>query len=103
MRATKAMLVGARSQASKHARPFINAKVLCTGEDVGHYGGSYKVTYDLYKKFGEQRLLDTPICGVFPKPTFACKACDCSTLVWHNALAGPACEQRCASLLERRA
>jgi pyruvate/2-oxoglutarate/acetoin dehydrogenase E1 component len=30
---------------------------------VGHYGGSYKVTYDLYKKFGDTRLLDTPICG----------------------------------------
>ena len=26
-------------------------------------GGSYKVTYDLYKKYGEMRLLDTPICG----------------------------------------
>lgn len=33
------------------------------GEDVGHYGGSYKVTYDLYKKYGDTRLLDTPICG----------------------------------------
>lgn len=36
--------------------------VLVVGEDVGHYGGSYKVTYDLYKKYGEWRLLDTPIC-----------------------------------------
>ena len=35
--------------------------VLVMGEDVGHYGGSYKVTYDLYKKYGEMRLLDTPI------------------------------------------
>jgi pyruvate/2-oxoglutarate/acetoin dehydrogenase E1 component len=33
------------------------------GEDVGHYGGSYKVTYDLYKKYGDMRVLDTPICG----------------------------------------
>ena len=32
------------------------------GEDVGHYGGSYKVSFDLYKKYGEMRLLDTPIC-----------------------------------------
>lgn len=32
---------------------------------MGHYGGSYKVTYDLYKKYGEMRLLDTPICGEF--------------------------------------
>lgn len=38
------------------------------GEDVGHYGGSYKVTYDLYKKFGDQRLLDTPICGALCAP-----------------------------------
>jgi pyruvate dehydrogenase E1 component beta subunit len=36
-------------------------QVLVMGEDVGHYGGSYKVTKDLYKKYGELRLLDTPI------------------------------------------
>lgn len=36
--------------------------VFVLGEDVGHYGGSYKVTKDLYKRFGELRLLDTPIC-----------------------------------------
>ena len=35
--------------------------VLVMGEDVGHYGGSYKVTKDLYKKYGELRVLDTPI------------------------------------------
>ncbi len=35
--------------------------VLVMGEDVGHYGGSYKVTKDLYKKYGDLRLLDTPI------------------------------------------
>jgi len=35
--------------------------VLVIGEDVGHYGGSYKVTKDLYKKYGEFRVLDTPI------------------------------------------
>jgi pyruvate dehydrogenase E1 component beta subunit len=31
------------------------------GEDVGQYGGSYKVTKDLYEKYGELRVLDTPI------------------------------------------
>ncbi|NJK59006.1 MAG: alpha-ketoacid dehydrogenase subunit beta [Oscillatoriales cyanobacterium SM2_1_8] len=36
--------------------------VLVLGEDVGRYGGSYKVTKDLYKKYGDWRLLDTPIC-----------------------------------------
>jgi pyruvate dehydrogenase E1 component beta subunit len=35
--------------------------VFVLGEDVGHYGGSYKVTKDLYKKHGELRVLDTPI------------------------------------------
>ena len=35
--------------------------VYVLGEDVGHYGGSYKVTKDLYNKYGELRVLDTPI------------------------------------------
>jgi pyruvate dehydrogenase E1 component beta subunit len=35
--------------------------VMVMGEDVGHYGGSYKVTKDLYKKYGDLRVLDTPI------------------------------------------
>nr|YP_010336585.1 pyruvate dehydrogenase E1 component beta subunit [Rhodospora sordida]UNJ14991.1 pyruvate dehydrogenase E1 component beta subunit [Rhodospora sordida] len=36
-------------------------KVFVIGEDVGHYGGSYKVTRDLHIKYGDLRLLDTPI------------------------------------------
>ncbi|MFS8854518.1 alpha-ketoacid dehydrogenase subunit beta [Synechococcus sp. H55.7] len=39
-----------------------DSNVFVLGEDVGHYGGSYKVTKDLYRKYGEMRLLDTPIC-----------------------------------------
>ncbi len=35
--------------------------VCVLGEDVGHYGGSYKVTKGLYEKYGEYRVLDTPI------------------------------------------
>ncbi len=35
--------------------------VMVMGEDVGHYGGSYKATKDLFKEFGELRVLDTPI------------------------------------------
>nr|ARW64988.1 pyruvate dehydrogenase E1 component beta subunit [Polysiphonia sertularioides] len=35
--------------------------VFVLGEDVGHYGGSYKVTKDLHVKYGDIRLLDTPI------------------------------------------
>nr|AYR06263.1 pyruvate dehydrogenase E1 component beta subunit [Renouxia sp.] len=36
-------------------------KVFVLGEDVGHYGGSYKVTKDLHAKYGDLRVLDTPI------------------------------------------
>ncbi|XP_002979777.2 pyruvate dehydrogenase E1 component subunit beta [Selaginella moellendorffii] len=36
--------------------------VCVIGEDVGHYGGSYKVTKGLAEKFGDLRVLDTPIC-----------------------------------------
>lgn len=35
--------------------------VCVLGEDVGHYGGSYKVTKDLHTKYGDLRILDTPI------------------------------------------
>jgi pyruvate dehydrogenase E1 component beta subunit len=35
--------------------------VFVLGEDVGHYGGSYKVTKDLCHKYGDLRVLDTPI------------------------------------------
>ena len=36
-------------------------KVFILGEDVGHYGGSYKVTKGLHAKYGDLRVLDTPI------------------------------------------
>lgn len=35
--------------------------VYVIGEDVGHYGGSYKVTKGLYEKYGDMRVKDTPI------------------------------------------
>jgi pyruvate dehydrogenase E1 component beta subunit len=35
--------------------------VFILGEDVGLYGGSYRVTQDLYAKYGEWRVRDTPI------------------------------------------
>nr|YP_010873189.1 Pyruvate dehydrogenase E1 component, beta subunit [Nemalion vermiculare]WGV34341.1 Pyruvate dehydrogenase E1 component, beta subunit [Nemalion vermiculare] len=36
-------------------------RVFVLGEDVGHYGGSYKVTRGLHSKYGDLRVLDTPI------------------------------------------
>jgi pyruvate/2-oxoglutarate/acetoin dehydrogenase E1 component len=35
--------------------------VFCLGEDIGAYGGAFKVTDGLLAKFGEQRVIDTPI------------------------------------------
>ncbi|MGB9767263.1 MAG: alpha-ketoacid dehydrogenase subunit beta [Sulfurihydrogenibium sp.] len=35
--------------------------VVVLGEDVGFYGGNYKVTEGLYAKYGERRVIDTPI------------------------------------------
>jgi pyruvate/2-oxoglutarate/acetoin dehydrogenase E1 component len=35
--------------------------VFILGEDVGAYGGAFKVTDGLYGQFGEQRVRDTPI------------------------------------------
>ena len=35
--------------------------VFVLGEDVGLYGGAFKVTDGLLEKFGELRVVDTPI------------------------------------------
>jgi 2-oxoisovalerate dehydrogenase E1 component beta subunit len=35
--------------------------VFCLGEDIGAYGGAFKVTDGLLARFGEQRVIDTPI------------------------------------------
>lgn len=35
--------------------------VFCLGEDIGTYGGAFKVTEGLQARFGEKRVIDTPI------------------------------------------
>ena len=35
--------------------------VFLMGEDIGVYGGAFKATEGLLEKFGEQRVIDTPI------------------------------------------
>ena len=35
--------------------------VIAMGEDIGIVGGTYKATLGLYDKYGEQRIIDTPI------------------------------------------
>jgi len=39
----------------------LDPNVVVLGEDVGLYGGSYRVTEGLVAKYGEKRLIDTPI------------------------------------------
>ncbi|MBI1973124.1 alpha-ketoacid dehydrogenase subunit beta [Candidatus Woesearchaeota archaeon] len=36
-------------------------RVIVLGEDVGHEGGVFRVTTGLQKKFGEKRVMDTPL------------------------------------------
>jgi pyruvate/2-oxoglutarate/acetoin dehydrogenase E1 component len=36
-------------------------EVFCLGEDIAAYGGAFKVTDGLAQRFGEQRVIDTPI------------------------------------------
>ena len=38
-----------------------DASVFILGEDVGLYGGAFKVTEGLYAEFGEKRVIDMPI------------------------------------------
>ena len=35
--------------------------VFLLGEDIGQYGGAFKVTAGMLEKFGEERVIDTPI------------------------------------------
>ncbi|HZT68329.1 MAG TPA: alpha-ketoacid dehydrogenase subunit beta [Terriglobia bacterium] len=36
--------------------------VFLLGEDIGAYGGAFKVTAGMLERFGEERVIDTPIC-----------------------------------------
>jgi pyruvate dehydrogenase E1 component beta subunit len=36
-------------------------RVFLMGEEVGHYNGAYKVSEGLLDRFGERRVVDTPI------------------------------------------
>src|SRR4029078_1978840 len=36
-------------------------RVFLMGEDIGVYGGAFQVTGDLVQRFGEDRVMDTPI------------------------------------------
>lgn len=38
-----------------------DVNVFCLGEDIGAFGGAFKVTEGLMARFGESRVIDTPI------------------------------------------
>jgi pyruvate dehydrogenase E1 component beta subunit len=42
-----------------------DSSIFLMGEEVGHYQGAYKVSQGMLQKFGEKRIIDTPIaeCG----------------------------------------
>ncbi|CAG9540427.1 unnamed protein product [Cercopithifilaria johnstoni] len=51
-------------------------RVFLIGEEVGHYDGAYKISRGLMRKFGESRVIDTPIteagfCGLAVGAAFA--------------------------------
>ncbi|MBI1723295.1 MAG: alpha-ketoacid dehydrogenase subunit beta [Gemmatimonadetes bacterium] len=51
----EALRAGLREEMLRDERVFI------LGEDVGKYGGAFKVTEGFYEEFGESRVIDTPI------------------------------------------
>ena len=51
----EALREGLREEMARDERVFI------LGEDVGKYGGAFKVTEGLLEQFGESRVIDTPI------------------------------------------
>lgn len=54
-------LIQALNQAL-HEEFALNDKLLSFGEDAGYFGGVFRVTDGLQKKFGEDRVFDTPLC-----------------------------------------
>jgi pyruvate dehydrogenase E1 component beta subunit len=54
-------LVEALNNALDHAMT-VRPNTLIMGEDVGREGGVFRVTADLYQKYGADRMLDTPLC-----------------------------------------
>lgn len=57
--------------------------VFLIGEEVAQYDGAYKVSRELWKKFGDRRVLDTPIteAGFAGLAVGAAMARDCDLFV----------------------
>ncbi len=44
-----------------HDAMAVDPRVCVLGEDIGHYGGAFRATEGLLERFGEARVIDTPI------------------------------------------
>lgn len=58
---TRTMTMGAAINAGLRAAMERDSKVLLMGEDIGQLGGVFRVTDGLWKDFGDQRVIDTPL------------------------------------------
>lgn len=54
-------MIGALNQALMQAFEK-DPSLICFGEDVGFFGGVFRVTQGLQEKFGSKRVFDTPLC-----------------------------------------
>ncbi|KAL1873429.1 hypothetical protein VTK73DRAFT_1020 [Phialemonium thermophilum] len=68
-----------------------NPKVFILGEEVAQYNGAYKVTKGLLDKFGDKRVIDTPItesgfCGLAVGAALAGLNPVCEFMTWNFAM-----------------
>ena len=47
----------------------VTIKYFLIGEEVAKYNGAYKVSKGLFDKYGDKRIIDTPITEVFIRRT----------------------------------
>lgn len=58
-----------------------NESIIYMGEGIGERGGTFGHTKDLWREFGEERLIDTPICELgFTGAAAAASAAGCRTI-----------------------
>ena len=54
-------------------------RVFLMGEDIGPYGGAFRITEGFQKKYGDWRVLDTPsidFCKAFARESFSSFCCN---------------------------
>ena len=45
----------------EEAKPAGRVRIVVMGEDVGAFGGVFRATSGLFQKYGEDRVIDTPL------------------------------------------